>query len=95
MKNDLISRKEVLEKLKYLEPFRKSATIFRDIYEVVNEIPARGEIGVEVGYWIPVPSDEPCYRCSKCQAATMFREDYCCKCGQKNYSKEVYDKLRK
>jgi hypothetical protein len=25
----------------------------------------------------------------------VFREDYCCKCGQRNYSKEVYEKLRK
>ena len=94
MRDALISRKEVLEKLSYLEPFRKSATIFRDIYEVVNEIPARGEIGIEVGYWMPVPSDEPCYRCSKCHHATLFREDYCCKCGQRNYSKEVFEKIR-
>ncbi len=95
MKNDLISRKEVLEKLKYLEPFRRSETIFRDIYAVVNEIPAKGEIGVGVGYWKPVPADEPCYRCSKCNHSTMFREDFCCKCGNRNYSKEVYEKLRK
>lgn len=40
MKDDLISRKEVIEKLKYLEPFRRSETIFKDIYAVIREIPS-------------------------------------------------------
>ena len=95
MKDALISKKEVLEKLVYLKPFRKSDDIFDDIYSVINSMKSRGEIAVDVGYWWPVPSADSCWRCSKCGHAVEAMEYFCPKCGDRNYPKEVYDKLRR
>ena len=95
MRDALISKKEVIEKLKYLEPFKKSDDIFEDIRSIIDAMKPQGEIGVDVGYWMPVPSDEPCWRCRKCGHAVEVQTYYCDMCGTRNYHKEVYDKLRK
>ena len=90
MKNDLISRSELLEKIQFRIPNDRVLTDIVDscvkiTRRIIEEAPTVDAVPVVHGRWIPFKSEAAgnIQYCSACGIGNPNKTNYCPKCGAK------------